>query len=243
MGGEFHAERVLGLMVLDKNYRTVVYLHPSGCFVVKGKVMDRKKEIINATLGLAAENGLGTVSMQQIADKVGITKASLYNHFSSKEQLVEAMYEYLREVSKSRTGIGELNYDELSDDLTLRDILTGAVENYKRITSDPQMFLFYKVIMSERSINSSAAEIMVKETKTMINATKTLFYALQIKGIAVFENADSAAVSFAMGIHALLDYENDMEHSGMTKDEKLMQDFINEFCRIYEAKGDKKNGE
>ena len=41
----------------------------------------RRNEIIQATLALAADNGLGTVSMQQIADRVGITKASLYNHF------------------------------------------------------------------------------------------------------------------------------------------------------------------
>ena len=200
--------------------------------------MDRKKDIINATLELAAENGLGTVSMQQIADKVGITKASLYNHYSSRDQIVEAMYEFLREASKKRAGIGEVDYDELSGGSTLRDILSGAVENYRRITTDPEMFLFYKVIMSERSINPSAAEIMVKETKTMINATKTLFYALQVKGIADFGNVDSAAVSFAMGIHALLDYECDLEHAGLSKDEKMMQDFINEFCRLYEAGGD-----
>ena len=200
--------------------------------------MDRKKDIINATLELAAENGLGTVSMQQIADKVGITKASLYNHYSSRDQIVEAMYDLLREESKKRAGIGEVDYDELSDGSTLRDILSGAVENYRRITTDPEMFLFYKVIMSERSINSSAAEIMVKETKTMINATKTLFYALQVKGIADFGNVDSAAVSFAMGIHALLDYECDLEHAGLSKDENMMQDFINEFCRLYEAGGD-----
>ena len=200
--------------------------------------MDRKKDIINATLELAAENGLGTVSMQQIADKVGITKASLYNHYSSRDQIVEAMYEFLREASKKRAGIGEVDYDGLSDNSTLRDILSGAVENYRRITTDPEMFLFYKVIMSERSINPSAAEIMVKETKTMINATKTLFYALQVKGIADFGNVDSAAVSFAMGIHALLDYECDLEHAGLSKDEKMMQDFINEFCRLYEAGGD-----
>lgn len=200
--------------------------------------MDRKKDIINATLELAAENGLGTVSMQQIADKVGITKASLYNHYSSRDRIVEAMYDLLREESKKRAGIGEVDYDELSDGSTLRDILSGAVDNYRRITTDPKMFLFYKVIMSERSINSSAAEIMVKETKTMINATKTLFYALQVKGIADFGNVDSAAVSFAMGIHSLLDYECDLDHAGLSKDEKMMQDFINEFCRLYEVGGD-----
>lgn len=36
--------------------------------------MDRKKEIIIATLELSANKGLGTVSMKQIADKVGMKK-------------------------------------------------------------------------------------------------------------------------------------------------------------------------
>ena len=205
--------------------------------------MDRKHEIINATLELASENGLGTVSMQQIADKVGITKASLYNHYSSRDQIVEAMYDYLREASKRRAGIGEVDYDKLSEHQSLKDVICGAVENYKRIVTDPQMYLFYKVIMSERSINPSAAEIMAKETKTMINATKALFYVLQVKGMADFENVDSAAVSFAMSIHALLDYECDLDHAGINKEERLMQDYIDEFCRIYEAKGDRSHGE
>lgn len=195
--------------------------------------MDRKKDIINATLELASQNGLGTVSMQQIADKVGITKASLYNHFSSRDQIVEAMYDSLRAASKSNAGIGEVDYDKLLAGMSLKEIISNAVDNYRKIVKDPQMYLFYKVIMSERSINSSAAEIMVRETKTMINATKALFYALQVKGIADFENVDSAAVSFAMAVNSLLDYECDLDNAGMKKDEKMMQDFIDEFCRIY----------
>ena len=195
--------------------------------------MDRKRDIINATLELASQNGLGTVSMQQIADKVGITKASLYNHFSSRDQIVEAMYDGLRAVSKSNAGIGEVDYDKLLVSMSLKEIISNAVDNYRKIVKDPQMYLFYKVIMSERSINSSAAEIMVRETKTMINATKALFYALQVKGIADFENVDSAAVSFAMAVNSLLDYECDLDNAGMKKDEKMMQDFIDEFCRIY----------
>ena len=148
-------------------------------------------------------------------------------------------YDFLREASKQRSGIGEMDYDRLSGKQSLREIISGAVENYRKLITDPQMFLFYKVILSERSINRAAAEIMVKETKTMINATKTLFYALQVKGLAQFENADVAAVSFAMSIHALLDYECDLEHAGMKKNEGLVQDYIAEFCRIYEEKGDK----
>lgn len=198
--------------------------------------MDRKRDIINATLELASQNGLGTVSMQQIADKVGITKASLYNHFSSRDQIVEAMYDSLRAASKSNAGIGEVDYDKLLVSMSLKEIISNAIYNYRKIVKDPQMYLFYKVIMSERSINSSAAEIMVRETKTMINATKALFYALQVKGIADFENVDSAAVSFAMAVNSLLDYECDLDNAGMKKDEKMMQEFIDEFCRIYDKR-------
>lgn len=205
-------------------------------FVMENEDMDRKKDIINATLELASQNGLGSVSMQQIADKVGITKASLYNHFSSRDQIVEAMYDSLRAVSKSNAGIGEVDYDKLLVSMSLKEIINNAIDNYRKIVKDPQMYLFYKVIMSERSINSSAAEIMVRETKTMINATKALFYALQVKGIADFENVDSAAVSFAMAVNSLLDYECDLDNAGMKKDEKMMQEFIDEFCRIYDKR-------
>ena len=65
----------------------------------------RKKEIIMATLELAANKGLGNVSMNMIADKVGIKKPSLYNHFASKEELVEAMYQFLREEAKKNASV------------------------------------------------------------------------------------------------------------------------------------------
>lgn len=48
----------------------------------------------------------------------------------------------------------------------------------------------------------------------MITATKNLFYAIFAKGIAHFENPDGAALTFAMGVHSILDYEADSLHAG-----------------------------
>lgn len=197
---------------------------------------NRKEEIVEAVLLLAAERGLGTISMQQIADKVGITKASLYNHFSSKEEIVNEMYEALRTASKKTADVGEIDYDKLAEGRSLKEILTDSVTSYKRMVNDPKMYFFYKIIMSERSINSAAAEIMVKETKKMINATKTLFYALQVKGVADFKDVDVAAFSFAMAVHAIIDYEFDMRFAGQKPEEEKLQDYIDEFCRIYDVK-------
>ncbi len=194
---------------------------------------DRKNEIIKATLELAAENGLGTVSMQQIANKVGITKASLYNHFSSRDEIVEEMYIVLREMSKKKAVVGGIDYDKLGSEVSLKDILMGAVSSYQSMVNDPDMFLFYRVIMSERTINNVAAEIMARETQTMINATKSLFYALEVKKIAHFDDPDAAAFSFAMTVHAILDYESDLKFAGLDNKSEMMSGFIEEFCRIY----------
>ena len=201
---------------------------------------DRKNEIIKATLELAAENGLGTVSMQQIASKVGITKASLYNHFSSRDEIVEEMYVVLRDMSKKKAAAGGIDYEKLGPNISLKNILMGAVSSYRSMVNDPDMFLFYKVIMSERTINNLAAEIMAKETETMINATKSLFYALEVKKIAHFDDPDSAAFSFAMTVHAILDYESDLKFSGLDNKQEMMSSFIEEFCRIYEKKEEEK---
>lgn len=194
---------------------------------------NRKEEIVRAALLLAAENGLGTVSMQQIADKVGITKASLYNHFKSRDEIVDAMYEILRNGSKEKVSLESPDYDMLSADMKLKDILMGSIDTYRKMVSDPDMNLFYRIIMSERTINSSAADIMVKETKTMINATRSLFYALQVKGIADFKDVDAAALSFAMSVHSIIDYEFDLQFSGNKPDKNMMKSYIEEFCRLY----------
>ena len=194
---------------------------------------DRKNEIIKATLELAAENGLGTVSMQQIASKVGITKASLYNHFSSRDEIVEEMYTVLRDMSKKKAAVGGVDYNKLGQEASMKDILMGAVGSYRSMVNDPDMFLFYKVIMSERTINKVAAEIMAKETETMINATKSLFYALEVKKIAHFDDPDAAAFSFAMAVHAILDYESDLKFAGLDEKLEMMSGYIEEFCRIY----------
>lgn len=48
--------------------------------------------------------------MSMIADKIGIKKPSLYKHFSSKDEIVEAMYQFLREQSKKNANIKPVDF-------------------------------------------------------------------------------------------------------------------------------------
>ena len=211
--------------------------------------MDRKSEIIKATLELASEYGLAAVSMNQIAEKLGISKPALYKHFESREEIIKTMYSFLREQAKQSIAAGEMNLDLLSDKVSLEKILTQMVDAYRNICTNPEMFQFYKIIMSQRTIDVAATEIMVMETKAMIDTTKKLFYALQVKGLAEFPDADAAALSFAMSVHSIIDLECDLNQlknanndAGKGIDKNMMKNFISEFCRIYGVKGVKANG-
>lgn len=159
---------------------------------------NRKEEIILTTLELAAEKGLAGVSMSMIADKIGIKKPSLYKHFSSKDEIVEAMYQFLRDKSKENANIKPVDYSILFSEKTAYEVLKGVMQGYINMNHQEQMLTFYKVIYSERSIQPMAARIVAEETERMIIATKQLFYAMVIHKLLHFENADMSAVSFAM---------------------------------------------
>ena len=195
----------------------------------------RKNEIIMATLELAANKGLSNVSMNMIADKVGIKKPSLYNHFSSKEELVEAMYQYLREEAKRNANIGPIDYTSLFKGKTALDVLRITVGGYFNMNKQEHLLNFYKVIYSERTLQPMAAQIMVEETEKMINATKQLFYAMQVHQLLYFDNPDMSALSFALSVHGLMEYALYQTNAGNEASNKL-DEYLQWFAKENEVK-------
>lgn len=57
----------------------------------------RRERILAAALNLLAEQGYEGMSLQRLADRVGLHKSSLFHHFDCKEDLARAVY----------TGVGE----------------------------------------------------------------------------------------------------------------------------------------
>ncbi len=194
--------------------------------------MNRKEEIVLVTLELAAEKGLANVSMSMIADKIGIKKPSLYKHFASKEEIVEAMYEYLRRQAKEKANIKPIDYSTFFAEKTGYEILQSVVRGYIQMNHQEKMLNFYKVIYSERSLNPMAAKIVAEETERMIIATKQLFYAMEVHKLLHFTNPDMSAVSFAMTIHGLMDYELDQSNGKCSyeTDKNLLDDYLKWFC-------------
>ena len=86
--------------------------------------------------------------------------------------------------------------------------------------------------MQIKSIQPMAAKILAEETGKMIIATKQLFYAMEVHKLLHFQNADMSAVSFAMTVHGLMDYELDLR-SGECKTENQERNNLDEYLQWF----------
>ena len=199
--------------------------------------MSRKEEILYATLELAAENGIKGVSMSQIADKVGIKAPSLYNHFKSKDEIIREMYSFLRSRAHAGGSPVPIDFSKLMDK-SLEEILLDSVSAYMEIVSDKYMLRFFKVLYSERAANPIAAQIIVEETDRMLQYSRNMFYALVVHGKVKNDNVDTAAMTFSLTIHSLIDYRMDMMTAGIIQEfgeegrsvPRNITEFIGWFC-------------
>src|SRR2546429_4986714 len=69
---------------------------------------DTRSRVQKVALELFAEQGYEKTSLREIADRLGVTKAALYYHFKSKEEIVWTIVDdYLAEVDEVIAWAGE----------------------------------------------------------------------------------------------------------------------------------------
>ena len=205
--------------------------------------MTRREEILCATLELAAEQGLESVSLAQIAKKVGIRTPSLYNHFESKDELIAELYAFIREQAKGLGTSASVELTTLARDRSLEEALSITLEGYLSLVADERMSQLLKVVYSARSTSPAAARILLDEVDRMVEATKALFYALVVHKKMRNEDVDIAAMSYAMTLHAMLDHEMDRLMVGAVPDgvqgplvSDEMRDYIRWFSTVMGVK-------
>ncbi len=67
------------------------------------KPEERRREIIEAARDFFNERGHESVTMQDIMERLGIAKGTIYHYFTSKEQLLEAVVEEITDAEFRRT--------------------------------------------------------------------------------------------------------------------------------------------
>jgi AcrR family transcriptional regulator len=73
-------------------------------------VTDRRRQILDAALAIADEQGLEAVSMRAVAHRVGLTPMALYPHVGSKDALLDGLVDRL--LAELLPPVGDLPADD-----------------------------------------------------------------------------------------------------------------------------------
>ncbi|WP_269792228.1 TetR/AcrR family transcriptional regulator [Stenotrophomonas sp. Iso1] len=108
------------------------------------RLTDRKREaILRAAVAEFREFGFAGTSMDRIAATAEVSKRTVYNHFSSKDELFAAILWQLWEASRALESVA---YDPAR---LLREQLLAFVEQKLRLLSDPSFIDLSRVAMAE----------------------------------------------------------------------------------------------
>ena len=83
---------------------------------------ERKNEILDVAEQLFAEKGFDNASTNDIIKRIGIARGTLYHHFGSKEEILDALVERM-----TRDGIARAKAVVSDKSRPLLDRLTGAI--------------------------------------------------------------------------------------------------------------------
>lgn len=87
-----------------------------------GRTTDTRDRIIEVAIATFTERGYSATTLQEIADRLGLTKAALYYHFASKDELVRAAMQPLLDDMHAFVEIAA------EPDLTPRRLLSAYVD-------------------------------------------------------------------------------------------------------------------
>lgn len=88
------SKNLIKIWICKDDIYTIVYFYTVSIILIyKGDFMkDRKQHVINMALQLFIDKGYQATSIQDILDFSGISKGTFYNYFSSKSELLIAIY-------------------------------------------------------------------------------------------------------------------------------------------------------
>jgi len=111
-----------------------------------------RQRILDAALQLFAEHGSEGTSLQQVADRVGLHKSTLFHHFKSKEELAQEVFR----------GLGERLLKRLEPILaedpprfeSLLDALDASVEHFAQEPAAGRLLM--RLMVTSRPVASEA---------------------------------------------------------------------------------------
>jgi AcrR family transcriptional regulator len=148
-------------------------------------------EIVNTATKMFLTLGFKSVTMDDVAAKMGISKKTIYKYFENKEELIEACVDHVHhEIRVKMTTIFELQKNAVEENFLIRDMFNDM---FKTDGDSPvyQLKKHYPIIYER-----------VRERE--LNQCKEFFTANIIKGIAQGYYKENTPVEYAVLFYYML---------------------------------------
>ena len=118
----------------------------------------RQKDIVDAAIHIIACNGLCELTTKNIANEIKLSEAALYRHFTSKEEMLNAILDYFENISK------HIILDIIDKHFSPIDSIREFVlDRYRMFEQNPD---FAKVMFTEELFNANRS-LKAQITKIM----------------------------------------------------------------------------
>ena len=199
-----------------------------------------KQEILDAALELFSVQGYEATSISQLADAVGIRKASLYSHFENKQAILDALMQTTLEQYEKHSIFSNADWDD--PDFTKGKEMTPeiAVEMLRvhvhYILHNPQISRARKMLTIEQFRNPQMAALQTKQNYTDVMRYCTGLVRFLIRqGRLADINPEIMAAQLCLPISVwinLCDREPEREDEIM----QLIQRHVRQFFEVYRVK-------
>lgn len=197
-----------------------------------------KQEILEAALELFSVQGYEATSISQIAEAVGIRKASLYSHFENKQAILDALIETTLEQYERHSIFAKADWENPAFAKGMENLSPDAVVGMmlgqiRYILHDPQISRARKMLTIEQFRNAQMASLQTKR-----NYTDVMRYVTGLVGFLIRQgklkdgDTEIMAAQLCLPISMWLTLcDREPEREGETL--QLMERHVRQFFEVY----------
>lgn len=195
--------------------------------------MDTKQKILNVALDLFSKNGYEATSMSMIAETVGIKKASLYAHYTSKQDILDSLILFISKEYENKSLIINANFDDPNLFKSSKQLANQVKQQISYIIHNPYISVVRKLFTIEQFRNEQLAYLKTKYTyDNVLSYGVNLVKHLISNDILVKQDVEIMASEFVFPISMWVDRcdrEPEFEKEAM----KLIEKHVTQFYKIY----------
>jgi len=185
-----------------------------------------KKKIFENSTKLFMQRGYENVSINDIADSVGIRQSAVYNHFKSKQEILDTIYNFYHHNYLSNRPLSDTLEAVLQTGTTMDIVTKGFIYEFDESVLE-QMSYITKIIVQRTTTDAKATEIFQKLLlEEGINFVENgLNRAVEVGRLAPFDTHTISVLINCVRLYALLWWliEPPQElYTEMMKDEQAM---------------------